>query len=157
MQAKDLNRYKTKTVPQLIKLATKHFNKFIRNRDSKDGYFTCISCGYSKRTELMHAGHYLSAGNNSAVRFDERNVHGQCSQCNTHLHGNLLEYRKGLIQKIGLEQVEALEMKAKMRFWKWDRFGLMDIILTYIKKSKEHEKDTDSNYDSGAVRRMRWD
>lgn len=155
MEAKHLKRYSKKSVPDLIKLATKHFNKFIRMRDSLDDYFKCISCGHPKSLDLMHAGHYLSAGNYGAVRFDERNVHGQCSKCNTHLHGNLQEYRAKLIHKIGLEEVEALEMKAKMPGHRWDRFGLIEIIIIYQNKTKNYEKDH-SNSNNGNSRRMRW-
>lgn len=138
MKADLFKSHSKKSIPDLIKLAEKHFNKFIRLRDSKDEYFTCISCNQVKHTSLMHAGHYLSAGNNGSVRFDERNVHGQCSRCNTHLHGNLIPYRENLIRKLGFMEVEALEMKAKMRGFRWDRFTLIDIIETYKLKIKNH-------------------
>lgn len=139
MEAKPIQKYQKKSVPELIKLATKYFNRFIRQRDSKDGVFTCISCGVMKSVDKMHAGHYLSAGHHAVVRFDERNVHGQCHHCNTFLHGNLLNYRKGLERKLGLIQVADLELKSRMKGYKWDRFALIDIILTYQKKSKTDE------------------
>ena len=37
------------------------------------------------------------------------NVHLQCSVCNNHLSGNLINYRTNLVKKIGLEHVELLE------------------------------------------------
>lgn len=80
-------------------------NKFIRLRDKDKG---CISCGVSFTTKY-DAGHYRSAGGNPELRFKEANIHGQCVYCNQHLHGNLIEYRKGLIKRIGLEEVELLE------------------------------------------------
>ena len=43
------------------------------------------------------------------MRFNEDNVHIQCATCNNYLSGNLIEYRKGLIKKIGVDKVEALE------------------------------------------------
>ena len=80
------------------------FNKFIRLRDKG---LNCISC--NKPAKKENAGHYKSAGGHPEHRFNEKNVHLQCEYCNTFLHGNLIEYRKGLIKKIGLEEVELLE------------------------------------------------
>ena len=81
------------------------FNKYIRLRDQDDG---CISCG-SKSAYAYHAGHYRSIGSAGHLRFNEHNCHRQCSACNTHLSGNLIRYRLGIIRKIGILIVEALE------------------------------------------------
>ena len=81
------------------------FNKYIRLRDQNDG---CISCG-SKSAYAYHAGHYRSIGSAGHLRFHELNCHRQCSACNTHLSGNLINYRQRLIRKIGIHAVEALE------------------------------------------------
>jgi hypothetical protein len=81
------------------------FNKYIRLRDQDDG---CISCG-SKSAFSYHAGHYRSIGSAGHLRFNELNCHRQCSACNTHLSGNLIRYRLGLIRKIGIHATEALE------------------------------------------------
>ena len=130
-----IKKYEGKSISQLIKIAEKHFNAFIRKRDSRDGRFVCISCQRTKDVSLMHAGHYLSAGHNAKVRFDEDNVNGQCSACNTHLHGNQAEYRRHLVRKVGLERVEMLEGICRM-VHKWDRFSLIYIIETYKEKIK---------------------
>lgn len=92
-----------------IKLLQTVFNTFIRIRD-KD--ISCISCGRTN-VEEFHAGHYV-ASTYQYHRFNENNVHKQCSYCNTHLRGNLIDYRKGLIAKIGLEEVEYLENSKHM-------------------------------------------
>lgn len=83
----------------------------------------------------MQAGHYLPAGNNGAIRLHEHNVNGQCWTCNNELHGNQDNYRVGLIRKIGLENVEALEAQAKLNF-KWDRSDLQNLIDEYSLKLK---------------------
>lgn len=80
------------------------FNAFIRERDKG---LPCISCGTLKGQ--FHAGHYRSVGAFPELRFNEDNVHIQCATCNNYLSGNLIEYRKGLIKKIGVDKVEALE------------------------------------------------
>lgn len=131
---------KEKSVSQLIKILTTHFNLYIRLRDGKDGYFICISCGNPKPQEQIQAGHYLSAGHNASVRFDEDNVHAQCTRCNMHLSGNQIPYRQNLVKKIGLEAVEKLEMRAKMRGFKWCRYTLLSMIEKYKDKVKEFKK-----------------
>jgi hypothetical protein len=61
------------------------------------------------RPRKANAGHYLSTGARPELRFEPLNVHLQCEQCNTYLSGNLINYRVGLIQRIGLAEVERLE------------------------------------------------
>lgn len=81
------------------------FNAFIRERDFIE---PCISCGRTDRTS-WDAGHYLTTGARPELRFDECNVNKQCVQCNQHLHGNLVLYRLGLIERIGTSGVARLE------------------------------------------------
>jgi hypothetical protein len=133
-----MSLYDKKSIPQLIKIAEKHFNAYIRHRDTMNGIFRCISCGSYRRSDIgvLHAGHFYAAGNYSGLRFNENNVHGQCSACNTHKHGNLLLYRENLIKKISLSAVEELE-QIKNRPFKWDRSYLVFIIETYKAKLKQ--------------------
>lgn len=109
------------------------FNKFIRERDGN----VCISCGNT--TRQMHAGHYRPAGVNLALRFDENNVHSQCVQCNTFLSGNLVEYRKNLIKKIGLNEVERLENNKEVK--KYTAIELKQIGKTYRDKNKKSKNE----------------
>ena len=47
------------------------------------------------------------------------------------LSGNLVNYRMGLVNKIGKENVKnGLEQNAKKPY-RWDRFTLIDIIIKY--------------------------
>jgi len=126
-------KYKTTSLPTLIKRATGYFNTYIRNRDVFGKYFRCISCNKIKSLAHINAGHFYSAGQYPTVRFDERNVHAQCVQCNLHLHGNLVEYRKNLINKIGVDEFEKLEAKAlqSKRGYKIDRAAIILIIEKY--------------------------
>lgn len=135
LSSAQIKKYQKKSIPQLIKLAEKYFNAFIRKRDSDFDFFTCISCGFPKRIEKMNAGHYMSAGHNGIVRFNEDNVHGQCIHCNLYEHGNLIRYRENLVKKIGQQRVEMLESVSRMAH-KWDRFGLIHVIETYKEKCK---------------------
>lgn len=98
---------KLKSRSDWLKDLQRVFNEFIRLRDVD---LPCISCGRYHQGQY-HAGHYRSVGACPELRFNEDNVHKQCSACNSHLSGNILEYRLGLIEKIGLERVEFLERK----------------------------------------------
>ena len=99
----DKERLKTRAV--WIREAQAAFNAFIRERDRN---LPCISCGRSHPGQY-HAGHYRSIGSCPELRFVEENNHKQCAPCNNHLSGNLINYRRNLIIKIGLEKVEWLE------------------------------------------------
>lgn len=124
-----------KPLSSLIKLAETLFNFYIRSRDRQGNTFTCISCGNKLPVSQLQAGHYLPAGSNAAVRFNEDNVHGQCRECNCDKHGNREAYRRGLIGKIGEDRVLALEQQAKV-FYKYDRAELGEVISRYREISK---------------------
>jgi hypothetical protein len=106
------------------------FNSYIRARD-KD--FPCISSG--RFTGSFDAGHYRSVGSCPELRFNELNVHRQTVHDNQHLHGNLIAYRKGLIERIGLDKVEWLEGKHEPQKWTIDQ--LKELKALYKQKLKE--------------------
>ena len=115
----------------LLELAQKTVNTFIRMRDGK----YCISCGKSGDTGAWHAGHFKAQGGNSALRFDENNIHVQCYRCNVELSSNQSGYRPALIEKIGLDEVIRLETTKNTKLWKVEE--LQDIIKTYKQKIKQ--------------------
>lgn len=87
--------------------AIREFNAYIRERDRG---LPCISCGKPICDGDYCAGHYIPAGNNSLLRFDEFNVNGQHNtDCNKHKSGDQVRYRKGLILKFGEAEVDRLE------------------------------------------------
>jgi hypothetical protein len=89
-----------------LKKAERACNAYIRARDAGKG---CISCGRHD-ADKWNAGHFISVGANRTLRFEEDNIHLQCARpCNKDKGGNIVEYRKALIKKIGLERVEWLE------------------------------------------------
>ena len=81
------------------------FNAYIRERDF---FIPCISCGRFHEGQ-WHAGHYRTTKAEPELRFDEDNCHKQCQPCNTHLSGNLSNYRAGLLEKIGPDRLAYLE------------------------------------------------
>jgi hypothetical protein len=125
-----------KTIPELIREAQTSFNAFIRERDKDQ---PCICCGRPLGTGdvggSFDAGHYRSTGSASHLRFDERNCHAQSKACNRWGAGRAVDYRIGLIGRIGLGPVEALEADNGIR--KWTREELIQIRDTYKAKLKE--------------------
>ena len=125
---------KLKTRNEWLKEAQAAFNAFIRMRDVE---LPCISCG-RHHTGQYHAGHYLSVGARPHLRFDENNCHKQCQPCNTHLSGNIVLYRKSLIQKIGLQEVDRLESSNDSA--KWSIEEIKGIRKAYLAKFRELKK-----------------
>lgn len=140
VQRAEIKRRKeaTKTIRQLIKEAQVAFNAFIRARD-KDR--PCICCGQPLGSGdvggAYDCGHYRSTGSASHLRFDERNAHAQRKVCNRWGAGRAVDYRIGLIARIGLAAVESLESDNTPR--KWTREELIEIKREYRAKLKEIE------------------
>jgi hypothetical protein len=130
-----------KTVPQLKKEAQAAFNAWVRSRDAG---LPCISCG-APPPDLsgLHAGrdcgHYRSTGAADHLRYSPDNAAGQCVSCNQHKAGNVVMYRLGLIARIGLARVEAIENDNTPV--KWTREGLREIRDTYRRRANELEKE----------------
>ena len=132
-----------KTIPILIAEAQKVFNAFIRERD-RLARFNCISSGRELdwSGNAVDAGHYRSVGAASHLRFDERNCHAQAKRENRFLAGNAVDYRVGLIERIGLAEVEALEANNAPR--KWTRDELLTIKAHYVQRLKELKKEREA-------------
>lgn len=126
-----------KTIPRLKKEAQQAFNAWVRMRDADQ---PCISCG-APPPDLsgMHAGrdagHYRSTGSADHLRYIEDNCHAQCVKCNQWGAGMAVEYRMGLIARIGLHRVAALESNNQSA--KWTREGLREIRDTYRARAAE--------------------
>ena len=119
---------------QWMKEAQQAFNAYIRARDA---HLPCISCERHHQGQY-HAGHYRSAGGNPELRFEELNTHKQCMPCNSHLSGNLINYRINLIKKIGLGAVEWLEGPHEPK--KYTIENLKEIRDKYRKMEKDEKK-----------------
>jgi len=124
--------------PQLLKEAQTAFNAYIRARDEGK---PCICCGKPLRqssglsSHNIDAGHYRSVGSAPHLRFDERNCHAQLVQCNRYGAGRAVDYRIGLIERIGLAAVEALESDQESP--KWTHDDLRTIRVIYQQKLKD--------------------
>jgi hypothetical protein len=117
-----------------VKEAQQAFNAWVRERD-KD--LPCISC-QRHHTGQYHAGHYRTTKACPELRFEPLNVHKQCSVCNNHLSGNILEYRINLIKRIGIELVDWLEGAHEPKKYTID--DLKAIKAEYKEKLKQLQK-----------------
>ena len=113
------------------------FSRYIRLRDSKQSgsvaldWLKCYTCGKSVLVKMAHAGHFIHKRN--SVRFLESNVHGQCSHCNTYLHGNLINYTLKMVKDYGKQHVEELRFHTSMAH-KFTRDELEQIKQTALLK-----------------------
>lgn len=127
---------KLKSLSGWLKEAQAAVNRYVRLRDRG---LPCVSCDRpDDGSHQRHASHYRSVGNNPALRFDMRNIHASCATCNSHLSGNLLEYRKRLIARIGQEAVEWLEGPHEPARWTIEQ--AKEIRDQYRKLSRDLEE-----------------
>ncbi len=110
------------------------FSKFIRARDSKDGWFVCCSCGQTKPYEQADAGHFINR-RWMAIRWDERNVHAQCRSCNRFDEGNGSGYTRFMMRTHGDSVIDILEASKVSHQWK--DFELDILIKEYQQKYKD--------------------
>jgi hypothetical protein len=131
-----LKREELKTIPDLKKEAQIEFNKFIRLRDRNQ---RCICCGarlaFGGVGGTVDAGHYRSTGSADHLRYHEDNCNAQRSTCNQHGAGRAVDYRLGLIARIGIERVVALESHRPPE--KWTRESLRVIRDSYRQKARQ--------------------
>tara|TARA_R100001510_G_C7638664_1_gene196484 strand:- start:178 stop:579 length:402 start_codon:yes stop_codon:yes gene_type:complete len=86
----------------LIKNLDDIFSQYIRLKNAdQDGYCTCVTCGKKGFWEKdnIHAGHFISR-KHYATRWNEKNVHPQCSYCNTYQYGEQYKYSLFLGSKL---------------------------------------------------------
>lgn len=107
-----------KTRSTWIKEAQRAFNSYIRARDAD---MPCISCGALLGDNAIggasDCGHYRSVGSAPQLRFDPDNAHAQCKKCNRYLGGRVVDYRVGLLERVGLAVVERLEADQSVKKW----------------------------------------
>jgi len=129
-----------KTASDYVSEAQAAFNGYIRARDKEK---PCISCGSSNNNSAsggaFDAGHYRSRGSAGHLRYNTLNCWGQCKKCNRYLSGNVVEFRKRLIDRIGSVRVEALEHDNGARRFTIEYLKRIKKIFTKRKKLYEEK------------------
>jgi hypothetical protein len=120
---------------QYTKEAQTAFNAWVRERDAA---LPCISCGRHHQGKY-DAGHYRTVGSNPALRFEPLNCHRQCSPCNTHKSGDIVNYRIELVKRIGIDKVDWLEGPHDPKRYTIE--DLKSIKADYLAKTKELKRE----------------
>ena len=132
---KRIAKEKLKTRSDWQKEAQKAFNQYIRERDREK---PCVSCGALQgvvvRGGAFDAGHYRSRGSAPHLAFHTHNCHAQCVKCNRFLGGNIVEYRKELLLRIGIEKLEMLEQDNRPRHYTVEDLKRIIKICKKLKK-----------------------
>ena len=71
-----------------------------------------------------------------SLRFSEANCHAQCRHCNRFQEGNIQDYRKGLIKKIGEPKVLLLEAQKNIT----NKITNFELEILLAKHYKEETK-----------------
>jgi hypothetical protein len=132
------DRERVKTRGEHLRDAQATFNAYVRTRDFG---LPCISCGLAPKQVFggaVDCGHYRSVGSAPQHRFNLKNCAAQCVKCNRFLGSNSVEMRKGLIAKIGIEAVEALESDQSVR--KFDVEYLKRLKRIFREKARRTQK-----------------
>ena len=109
---KDPKKTSSRQKPNLVKKLDRIFSLYIRLRDvMPNGYVRCISCGQIKSFEDVDCGHFHSR-RHMATRFSEDNCNAECKFDNRFSADHLIGYQRNLIQKIGQQRFDLLNVKA---------------------------------------------
>ena len=134
---KNVKKIKKPSIKVLKKRLWTLFSLYIRTRDCLKTTGTlsrgkCITCGKEYEISQLQAGHFI-AGRSNSVLFDEKGVFAQCYACNVGLHGNILEYRRKIIEMYGPCSDEKMEADSKLtrKFTVWE---LDEMIRLYREK-----------------------
>ena len=99
--------------PQPIKVKIdKRWIELSKAIKKQDAGLPCISCGKFMQEYEIQAGHYIARGKSVKLKYEPRNIHAQCWNCNNNhqMQQQMQEgFRKGLILRYGLEYVKWLE------------------------------------------------
>lgn len=107
----------------------------------------CISCIHGKTepfTRQAHASHFWSVGSNAQLRFNLHNIHKSCSICNSWKHGNLIQYKSGIIERYDEAYMDLINnLPKKYISIKLDKESLKEAITAAKKIKKEIESGKD--------------
>ncbi|WP_036023311.1 recombination protein NinG [Paraburkholderia dilworthii] len=131
---------KIKTRGEWIREAQAAVNKVARLRDILAGH-GCISCGSRPDARFggaMDAGHYRSVGSAPHARFYLPNIRLQCKRCNRDLGGSVVNYRMGLVERIGIDRVEEIESMQWTAKWSIEYLQRLKKVMN--KKARRLER-----------------
>ncbi len=124
---------KKPTLNALVKKLDWVFSQFIRRRNADEGgTVRCVTCPKLMHWRESDCGHFVKRQHMS-VRWDERNVGTQCTQCNHFNGGRQDEFAQHVIAEHGVNTFDEL-MSLKHQPKKWTRLDLEEKINFYNDK-----------------------
>jgi len=100
------------------------------------GYLQCVTCGNWKHWKELDCGHYIPR-HRRGTRYDLRNLRPQCVECNKWREGEHWKFRQVLVEELGEQEVQSLELLASM--WGDDRHP-REWMLMKIEEFRERNK-----------------
>ena len=105
----------------------------------------CIDCDKpfepQKPGGSVDAGHYLSRGSHPNLAFSEQNCFAQRKNCNRPGGTTATAFRLGVIDRIGLDAVEALESDTTPRRYRAEDYrAIRDLYRAKLKELKNHDE-----------------
>lgn len=133
---KGAQKTKRQRISDLKKKVQEAFNRYIVLRDGK-----CFTCGSDRN---LQASHYFAVKSAPATRYDENNVHAQCSRCHieTHNKGGY-RYAMAMLTRYGEELMDKLLAKSCSKA-KFTEQGLIELLCYYKGKVSYLESKKDA-------------
>ena len=103
------------------------FSEYIRRRDADAGYCRCVTCGKVQHWKEMDAGHFVPR-DRIATRWDERNVHAQCRECNRFRSGQQFGHGRAIDRMYGSGTADRLMALGSARGTKISAFQMEELI-----------------------------
>ena len=139
MKRTPLKKRSKNKIPTLKRRVWGLFSIYIRLRDclrttgSKE-YGECFTCDETLPFDKLDAGHFIPGRHNSNL-FSERGCQAQCRRCNRFKNGNVLEYRRQIVNLYGEGVDKELEDEAGQMI-KFTVDGLLELETEIKEKIK---------------------
>ncbi len=115
-----------------LKTYDKWFSRYIRLRDTnKYGFGLCITCHRKCHFDALDAGHCFTR-NNLSTRFDDKNVHAQCHNCNRFKGGESEAHKLRIAHRYGQETLDWLTKKTS---------SMMNLLPFEIKEGSDKYRE----------------
>lgn len=112
------------------------FSEYIRRRAADAaGLCFCVTCNKPRHWRDMDAGHFISR-RFKGTKFDERNVHPQCTSCNSFQQGNQFEMVRYIEQRYGVGTAQLLRDLSRCKC-RLDRLWYEEQIKVYRARLRE--------------------
>jgi hypothetical protein len=124
------------------------FVRFVLARDSRGSHYCkCFTCRQDFKVEELNCSHFVRRGN-GGLKWDPRNVHLACNNCNIVLDGNEEVYEIRLDLKYGPGTAEMLR-KVGRETKKWTTSELQELLAHYRKLNNERSLVANLLYGEG--------